>query len=772
MPIKVDLKKKQVRLTTQTRSILQGYLDTFKQIVPELANRNATNTGNTTALPGPSAKLLNILGSFLNTDLGGNSFDLNADTLTLETPAFKIFKIYTGVLNEMIQSQNLTPQTTEQELLNSPFALARELLLRCVACALSTEEAHHGEKILEGIRAYTNRICEDPTLEEPAFLPSFNRGNISTHPKSSEFQKRLKSEKYNDLMNKISHMVNTIAIIHSNRQLLTNVMSQFRVFDQAIKTHILVYIHFLLGKDQPPECLAENWIDTNFEQIEQEILQGKISKISPEIEGQLTQKHPKLASRQLQILAVLQTKLTDDAQIKFSLEKIASLYESKRNVSQLIDLITHVDLIMLYTGWIFILGGVFDFEKLANLISDYSEQCKFTLAIPTNLAIYKTNISRGLMQIQTGGEITKGMKKISFDLKHLDEEKPIIEGYMRATLFSLLREQNNYAPKYHFLNVECLDSLGFSNKLLESEVYTPKYSGKENPASSPKNLNNTPLYFLLEKHEDRIEAYKKLNLTSINLAVLCTEGPYRGLSALHIAAITGNLIACKWLYENNVQINLPDTNNETASDKALKKLRFCTNRTEENKFTEIIEYLEKLGGNSQKAKQHHTEELHKQLDNWSLILTDYDKKNCITQIKDLIRAGADINSLNPFNKRFYALHTVFMTRDQNLITIFLGGKAKCDVLDFEGQTPYQRLLMQADEKQTTAKFLKTNFPDCVIVATSADAHKAFEEKYKTEISNIPMKIIHYYENHVSKSTPSNTNIELNAKTKTKTNSIQ
>lgn len=725
MSVTIFLQEKKIKLIQETKALVDFYAQAlanqqFKLKSDEQGMQTTVALGEAQPRKGLWAKYITTtIESITQNPHGAQFLILPAQEIELEVPAELLLRSYVAFLNEILIEQGITAESTELREIESKYVLMRELLYRLIGVALSNklDYQNDGENLLNALRSFINKVCESEILTEN---PMFG------HKKASKFLSSLATV-HPKWTAHVEQMVLIVKLVRSNVQAISKTLNKLKEAERIIQRQLIAF----LDNQQHPDNFTSEWLDNTLSRCELQILEKPPLK---EISSQALTIRQSFNLTEKQ--GALLIRLPKDELFEARVQKIGALYNLLNKTENLYEMMAHLDLLMTYSGWMPILAGVIDFNKLGNLMKHYSKTCEKVLEIPSALQnVLKTSAGRGLLKHQaaTGEELSYTVLQNVKELVQLQDKvlKQRIERMIGAAVLSLVRLQSQLDSNYHFINVERIESGGWLSLEIQPSSLSPAIKDSEQKAISTILLENhqikeenkrllqenqrvtkqSDLIFMVTQllHTNLIngcqskEILDMLKEQGADLGSFCAhQNAYEGSTALHIAASTDNLFACQWLLNQGIEINIPDSRGETALDKASKRGHL-----------KIIQYLKEQKGKSREIEQC-TQTLHYIIDEEKITEEDSSVTTAhIEKLSQLVKRGADVNGVNTLNNAWNGdrpLHTLLVKRNCKLIHWFMGMGANPQLVDARHQeTPYQRLCRVSNNPGPIEELISTYY---------------------------------------------------------------
>lgn len=767
MPISVLIQERKVLLIDdETTSILDCYDEAtiaISERAKQKGNRSDVELGNIEAVKGFLAKMILIpIEELSSTKFGGKYRILPERKFELEAIAEMLLRRYLNFLNRTLKKQGIDAKEERGEpknpLIKSKYVLVYELLYRLVCSSLCNKLDcdHDGEKLISALATFIKKITQKELLLDGMFA---NR--------ISPFLNSFFSSEHSKWINYIIEMIRFVKLTNSNTRVVSNILAGIRKSEQIIQMHLIAFIN----KNEDVNDFDPKWLDTSLETCESAYLDPrneleikiekdkKKIKLQPEKENKIENiflVNLQLTERQKNILKTLNGKSFS----KEHCEKIENLYRLLNQNYFLYNMISTVDLLITCMGWMPILGGVIEFDKIKNLIEKYNRHCREILSISEEERKFLngTSAERALLKYGAITMIEEELNCVVFQsserLGHSLEElsffqddalKERMKNMIVSMISSLLKQQDALPINERFINLKRIETIGLSELgsqefFHENVEYQDQIREKEEDLSqlrcevdSAKDtifelqcelVRNASLVDTLEKENRELHKENKnlrekmytllLHKTLINkegapailrllkeqgadLKAYCEEQGYNGYTALHIAARTGNLAACEWLInEGKISVTILDRYGRNAIEQA-----------EDNEAGRaIIIYLSAQYERQKKLTQLLHEIIRKNN------ISEHDKE----ELNRLIADGVDINDeiieeKTLFQRGDMPLHILLLKGNHELIKWAMTNNANPNLKNRRNQTPGELLQTLSEEKyEPTKRFLEEHYP--------------------------------------------------------------
>lgn len=454
MPIEITLEKKSIVRNAKNSLLINTCQEVLRTAAASLEALDLENAKNRKGfIP---ARILPLLEFATNLPQGAKIAELPVQSLMLDTASWMLWREYINFLNNLLIAENLGPKETDPEKgeVESSYAVMRELLYRLVATVLSnSDDGNDKEKLLKAITMLIDHesvrklFTEDHWYwkegKNTTFLIELRRGN-------GEWFQRFKE------------MLDRNNLIYLNQRAITTSINTLKKIESIIQAYLIV----CLDSTQLSEAYTPLWLDTTLRNAEKKYLVKEKETAIQNLNNLSVDTEQKRVSDELTILKELDQGNSISQSIS---QKVKTLYKVYRETCRLGSVLSHLDSVILFTGWIVILLDIFDFDKLSELLASHHQMFKEALIFPQELKHLEKKT--GLGRHPTTGvdlEMTKTVSR----LHHLQDIE--IKQYIKQSLFlsikSLINLQQEYYSNCAFINITTLKKNGL---LMES----PSQSG-------------------------------------------------------------------------------------------------------------------------------------------------------------------------------------------------------------------------------------------------------------------------------------------------------
>lgn len=371
MPTQIILKNKEVSLNNKNTAIINILIAlklTENELSPSLEKEKK----------GLSQNLIRFIEKMTDHKLGGSTIELATCKVDLDPPALALRESYIDFLNNLATEDEISATDMEKTQITSALVLVREILIRFITIALSSDIERHGQdgiKIIGLLTEFCNQLRKNIQLLE--------KGIIFTE--TSELGKALSTNHHTQWIKILTEMVEAIKLIHANTGAISNTIHWLTYTRLCLTRHIVVELNINIHPDE----LEENQIRGALEKCENSALTCQDNHIMSSSKELITARNDN-GSRQLAILNSLpEKKPSIFGQNITARNRIKQLYEFLSETNLLYQAISNLDLMNTMTGWIFLLTGAIKLEALADRIKEHNIICSNILSIKNDSPIFK-----------------------------------------------------------------------------------------------------------------------------------------------------------------------------------------------------------------------------------------------------------------------------------------------------------------------------------------------------------------------------------------------
>lgn len=317
--------------------------------------------------------------------------------IALDPDPYELRDSYVSYLNKLIRKQGITPAETNQNLIQSPYVLVREILIRLcsVALCIDNDLKRDGAKIINALIDFQSLLINSHVLDTPSILGNIFKGN-----QLSEFSKAFATT-HLQWNNFLKEMVKTTAELHANIKIVTDTLSNLIKWEKIIKRHLIVRICLSGSLKFEAGCLSPTWINDTLTKYENEIIE-KNSEIKNHCG--LNENETNLISlniveksqfdNQNRIMRILQKTKSLHA------DKIKKLYHVFIQTRLTLSIFNSLHSLLLIGGWIPIMMGSINLKNISLLLTNYLSECEIALKIDDEDSILKGEIGYEFGQYQ------------------------------------------------------------------------------------------------------------------------------------------------------------------------------------------------------------------------------------------------------------------------------------------------------------------------------------------------------------------------------------
>lgn len=435
MPVNRILRKVDIKLDGETTPIIDAYKSALNKMgfKFEEADQGEKTLASPTQKRKRDSMLCNVTETVLGIPFGKHKYCFDEQTLELEVPAGLLLDSYNQFLIQMLTAQNVSAAVAEQTEINSKYVLVQELLSRLMTIAL---DKRYGLKYIEVLRIFVDNIRQHESLIEKPLFGS---------PANSKFLKTL-STTHVLWINDIERMINSTALIHKNTLAIAKTLDSLEKIKYTLQTQLIAYLN-----PNRTDGFTKHYAQGTLKNEEERILQQV--KCSGSIQDNIVDNNKSPQQKLIvSCLPALSQKYRD---------KITELYDLLNRNQVLFDVLSQLDMLMKDTGWLSVLFGFIDFEKIAKLFNDYGQQCKSVLKTdkaleeilntPAGVALVKCNTVTGEHLTY---DVMKGVEGLS-ELHHSDL-KEYMRNMISGRIASLVTLQSKLGEDYRFINTQVI----------------------------------------------------------------------------------------------------------------------------------------------------------------------------------------------------------------------------------------------------------------------------------------------------------------------------
>jgi hypothetical protein len=263
MPYTISLPEKRVKINVDIQNILRFFEKAYQQGFKEESTTHASSIlGDEKLRPGFVAKVIKLYEGVSDTKQGSTVRILPELTHVYLNPyAEQIYFEYISYLNQILRKCGCTAIETEATELDNPYVLMRELLLRLVALALSTEMRgdRDGERLITVLTSFIESVCQSDALAK--------KGTLLSSPELSSMQTELSSNEHRQWVRTFKATVEAIKILTAMNDLITQWLDLLKQRRYQISRYIII----MLDPKKKREDLSTNWINDTLTEIEKQL---------------------------------------------------------------------------------------------------------------------------------------------------------------------------------------------------------------------------------------------------------------------------------------------------------------------------------------------------------------------------------------------------------------------------------------------------------------------------------------------------------------------
>lgn len=458
MPTHLVLANKSIVINAKTQEILIIYNKVLNKNLKtnEVEHKDNNLSPGIEQLHGPFARLFEKIASpFADIKIGGNASKLPEIELNMDAPAYLIWESYVEFWNNLVKNEHIGPAETENENLQSVFALVREIFIRLAAVALSdnTKWKIGGERMVKLIHSFSEEIEKANSLD-----PAPN--------KLSDLKKEFLS-KHHAWISDIKNAASAVELIHTNTQAISITMQY--LYD--LRNTIMRLLIAELDNSKDTSDLSENWIKQTLQECELSF----IKKCKEEkIQANHTITHEadtvqflvesgrieeESASRQEQVI-ILGVAFSSAGE---SYNRIRGLYKILNKTNVLLFMASQLDVLFTIGGWIPLLTRAIKIENFTNLLREHREFCTPILSA-SSIAIQKTTakILKGLKHYNALSLVKVRDDKVIIQLEKL--ENPVLIKKLKngilTSLQSLSKAESILGYQFNIIDIRQMSIQG------------------------------------------------------------------------------------------------------------------------------------------------------------------------------------------------------------------------------------------------------------------------------------------------------------------------
>lgn len=431
MPTHLTLAKKNIVINAKTQEILKIYNEVLDKNLKtnEVEHKDNKLSPGIEQLHGSFARLFEKIASpFADIKIGGNASKLPEIELDIDAPAYLIWESYVEFWNDLVKKEHIGPAETENENLQSAFALVRELFIRLAAVALSdnTKWKIGGERMIRLIHSFSEEIEKANSLD-----PAPNK--LSDLKKEFLF-------KHHAWISDIKNAASAVELIHTNTEAISNTLQY--LYD--LRNTIMRLLIAELDNNKNTTDLSENWIKRTLQECELSFIrkcreEGKQANhtITHEINtvqflvecGKIEEES---ASRQEQVI-ILGAAFSGAGH-----NRIRRLYNILNRTNVILFMASQLDILFTIGGWIPLLTRAIKIENFTILLREHREFCAPILTeSSTSIQQTTANILKGLKHYNALSLVKIRDDKVIIQLEKL--ENPVLITKLKSGILTSMQ---------------------------------------------------------------------------------------------------------------------------------------------------------------------------------------------------------------------------------------------------------------------------------------------------------------------------------------------
>lgn len=490
MPVTETLKPVKIKLKEPTK----GIIALFEQALERhgLPTEDSSAGAKTSAALGDERQRAGLWARYVTSTResltskahGAKVRELPAVELEFSPPAEMLRRSYLDFLNKMLLAQGESSKETEQDEITSRFALMRILLYRLVSVALSDklDANNDGHKLLKVLKYFLRLVADKEVLLDCKRELTSPIGNLVP----SIFLDKLTDE-HPAWVNLVEQVVEAVSTIHQPRQAITNTLASMKASERVIQHQLLA----LLGSEQDVSSYAEDWLDTELSRAERQLLSS-------------TQRDAQLAvSGEQRQAAIEQLVVEQLSAVKSKAQGLVAQRYVLLQRNRLIQrVLSQIDLLLDYAGWLAVISGLIDTAGLSQLLQDYNARCEQSLVLKGDdrqLLSHRGNRALTKHQAVGGGILQQQLFQNSIDIHALGDEdlKQRMIKQMGAPVVALVNLQQELGEQCSIVNMSRLDGLrrGVAERVMSSASASasPSAGAAALPAVRVEEIRETPV---------------------------------------------------------------------------------------------------------------------------------------------------------------------------------------------------------------------------------------------------------------------------------------